>query len=96
MQGNTGSADVSAISKSADMVYLRVTAAALSDVTTKDHGSKDEPVSTSHSLHCATYCGLMVAQYVGIYPDTKSDLYGQYFQSNTSITVSEHFRPPIV
>lgn len=94
--GNTGNADASAISNSVDMALFGVTATASIGVATKDCGSKDEPVSTSHSLHCATYCGLMAAQYVGVYPEIKPDLYTQSFLSNSPSTISDHFRPPIV
>jgi len=96
LPGKTGNTDISAISISVDKAFFRAIAVASADAATKDSGSKDEPVDTSHSLHCTTYCGLITAQYVGVYPDKKSDLYVLYFLSNTSITISDHFRPPIV
>jgi hypothetical protein len=96
LPGNTGNADTSAISNSVDMAFFGVTATASTGAATKDCDSKDEPVNTSHSLHCATYCGLMAAQYVGVYPEIKPDLYTQSFLSNSPSTISDHFRPPIV
>ena len=95
LQGNADNADSSAISKSADMAFLWATAMAPAGAATKVSGSKAKLVSTSDSLHCATYSGLMAAQNIGVYPDTKSDLYLQYFLTNTSIPISGHFRPPI-
>jgi hypothetical protein len=60
------------------------------------HFSIDKSTSSFGSLHCSIYCGLMAAQFVSVYPDSKSDLNVQYLLLNSSITINEHFRPPIV
>lgn len=66
------------------------------DHVDETHFSKDKPTSSFGSLHCSVYCELMAAQFVGVYPDSKSDLYVRYLLLNSSINISEHFRPPIV
>jgi len=74
---------------------LTATAVMPSDLALKDNGSKDRPAASTDSLHCVSYCGLMVAAWIGIYPDIKPDVFMGHFPVTSTITINEHFRPPI-